>query len=329
MGVMDSIFEKAKKLNKKIVLPEGEDERMLVAARDAKAEGLVTPIFVGDKNKIYSAAKNFNVKIDGIEIVEPKSSPNLDAYINEYYELRKQKGMILDQAKEIILTPLFFAAMMVRKDLADGMIAGAINTTANVVKSCIHIIQPASGIKTISSSFLMIVPNCTYGNNGAFIYADGGVVPRPTAEQLADIAIASAQTCEKLMNVTPRIAFLSFSTKGSAQDESLTHVIEGVKILKQKRPDIIADGEFQGDAAIIPAIAKKKAPDSPIQGDANILIFPDLNAGNIAYKLTERLAKAEAYGPLLQGLNKPANDLSRGCKASDIKNIMAITAVRK
>lgn len=224
--------------------------------------------------------------------------------------------------------PMYFGVMLVYKGLADGMVSGAIHSTADTLRPALQILKTAPGVKLVSSFFIMVVPNCEYGENGVFVYADAGLNPNPTAEELADIAITSAKSFEALVGKTPKVAMLSYSTKGSAKSEMVDKVVEATRIAKEKAPDILIDGELQADAAIVPSVAKLKAPGSPVAGQANVLIFPDLDAGNIAYKLTERLAKAEAYGPITQGIAKPVNDLSRGCKAEDIVGVIAITAVQ-
>lgn len=234
----------------------------------------------------------------------------------------------MEDAKKFMKDPMYFGVMLVYKGLADGMVSGAIHSTADTLRPALQILKTAPGVKLVSSFFIMVVPNCEYGENGVFVYADAGLNPNPTAEELADIAITSAKSFEALVGKTPKVAMLSYSTKGSAKSEMVDKVVEATRIAKEKAPDILIDGELQADAAIVPSVAKLKAPGSPVAGQANVLIFPDLDAGNIAYKLTERLAKAEAYGPITQGIAKPVNDLSRGCKAEDIVGVIAITAVQ-
>jgi phosphate acetyltransferase len=253
---------------------------------------------------------------------------NLSEFAQELYEMRKSKGLTLEGAMELIKDPLYYGVMMVKKNLADGMVAGAVNSTANVLRPSLQILKTAAGTKLVSSFFIMVVPNCEYGESGIFLYSDCGLNENPDAEAVSEIAISSAQSFKQLVNVEPIVAMLSYSTYGSAKSELVDKMQLATKIAKEKRPDLKLDGELQADAAIVPAIGKSKAPSSEIAGSANVLIFPDLNAGNIAYKLTERLAKAEAYGPITQGIAKPVNDLSRGCTSEDIVGVVAITCVQ-
>ncbi|MGC9328947.1 MAG: phosphate acetyltransferase [Candidatus Hinthialibacter sp.] len=328
MHPLERILTTAKSKPLRIVLPEALDERMLEAARCAADENIARVQLLGDRNKIEKAAAAKNASLDGIEIVDLPSHPQKEEWAAYFAEKRKKKGMTIEQAREVLSNPLFYGAMMVRQGESDGMVAGAVNTTSNVLRSALQIIGVQQGIKTASSCFLMIVPDCKYGADGAFVYSDCGVVPDPNPEQLADIAFAAAQSTQNLIGVEPVVAMLAFSTYGSASHPIADKVIEATKIAKERYPHLKIDGELQGDAAVIEAIGAKKAPGSPVAGKANTLIFPDLNAGNICYKLTERLAKAEAYGPLLQGFALPVNDLSRGCCARDIVNTIAITCVQ-
>lgn len=330
MHPLERIINEAKKDPKRIVLPEATDPRMIEAAWRAAQEGIAQIMMLGDPDEIQTAADEATIQLDSnrIQIVNHAKHEKKEDWANLFAERRKHKGLTFDQALEIFQNPLFYGAMMVREGAADGMVAGAVNTTGNVIRASVQIIGCTPGIKTISSCFLMIVPDCPYGANGTLMYGDCGVVPNPDANQLADIAISTAESMKALVGVEPVVAMLAFSTYGSAQHEIVDKVIEATKIAKEMRPDLKIDGELQGDAALIEAIGQKKAPGSTVAGKANTLIFPDLNAGNIAYKLTERLAKAEAYGPLLQGLALPVNDLSRGCNANDIFNTIAITCVQ-
>lgn len=331
MHIIDQIKEKAKKLSKTIVLPESNDERVLKAAEGAIKQGIAKIILVGNADTIKNNAQNLNVNLENIDIVNPNEFEKLDAYVAEFVKLREKKGMTSEKAKEIMTTdPRFFAAMMVRLGDADGMVAGSDSPTADVIRASIQVVGAKKGLRTVSSCFLMVMPEASkqFGHNGVLIYSDCGVIPHPTSEQLADIAISAADSARSLADMDPKVALLSFSTKGSAKHEDVDKVIETVNILKNRDVDFDFDGELQGDAALISSIAAKKAPESKVAGKANVLVFPDLSAGNIAYKLTERLANAEAYGPLLQGLAKPINDLSRGCSAEDIINTVAITAAQ-
>ncbi len=327
MGIIESIESRAKLKKRKIALLEGEDQRMVEAFLSLKREGYADPILVG-KKEMGDLIKNYKDEISENEYIYPIEQPNLREYAEIYCEKRKSKGMKIDVATKIFEDPLFYGAMMLSKGVIDGFVAGAVNSTANVFRAGLHIIGLEEGIKTASSCFLMVVPDCEYGTSGGFIYADCGLLPNPDANQLADIALASAHSAKALLNSEPYVAMLAFSTKGSASDPTLTKVIEATKIIKEKHPEIIIDGELQADAALIEKVGKAKAPDSPVVGKANVLVFPDLNSGNIAYKLTERLAKATAIGPLPQGFLLPFSDLSRGCKASDIVTAACIVAAQ-
>jgi phosphate acetyltransferase len=323
---LDRISERAKADKKTIVLPESTDIRVVEAASMIMQKGIANIVLVGDKDKIYELAGNLD--LTGVTIVNPDNSDKFEDYANTFYEMRKQKGMTLEQARETMKNPLYWGVMMVKKGEADGMVAGAINSTANTLRPALQILKTAPGTKLVSAFFIMVVPDCEYGQDGVFLYADSGLVENPNADELSEIAISSAKTFKKLVEAEPRVAMLSYSSYGSAKSELTEKVIEATRLAKEKAPDILLDGELQVDAAIIPAVAKSKAPGSPLQGMANTLIFPDLNSGNIAYKLTQRLAKAEAYGPVTQGIAKPVNDLSRGCSAEDIVGVVAITCVQ-
>ncbi len=327
--IMERVWERAREAQKRIVLPETEDERTLLAAEMITKARLGQVILIGKEEEVHKKAKEAGANIEGLPIIDPDKFEKFDEYAQKLYEIRKGKISSVEEAAKLLKDYLYFGTMMVKLDDADGMVAGASHTTADVLRPAFQIIKTAPGISIASAYFAMIVPDCPYGENGFFLYADSGGHPNPTAEELADIAITTCLTMKNIFGVEEAYcAMLSYSTKGSATHPIVDKVIEATKIANKKRPDLLIDGELQGDAALVPEIGKKKAPGSPVAGRANVLIFPDLNAGNIAYKLTERLAKAEAYGPLIQGLDKPVNDLSRGCKPTDIVNVAAVVAVK-
>ena len=329
MKISQLFREKAKKNPKIIVLPEGEEPRMIKAAETVMNEGFASLILLGREENIKSKVRELGIDLSSkIKIINPKDSEKLKEYAESYYQIRKNKGVSLDEAYQLMENPLYFGALMVYHDDADGLVAGSINATGDVFRPALQTIKTAPGINIVSSSFIMVVPDCPYGENGILIFADCALNPEPNAEQLADVAIASASTGKALVGFEPRVAMLSFSTKGSGKHPLVDKVIEATKIAKEKKPELLIDGELQADAALIPSIGERKAPNSKIAGKANVLIFPDLNSGNIAYKLIERLAKAEAIGPISQGMRKPVNDLSRGCSAEDIVNVIAITVLQ-
>ena len=326
MKFLEQVIERAKSDIKTIVLPESTDERTLKATAMILEQGIANIVLVGDEDEIRQKAGGLD--ISKAKIVNPLKSEKFDEYVNVFYELRKHKGMTLEKARETIKDPLYYGVMMAKMGEADGMVSGAVHSTADTVRPALQILKTAPGIETVSSFFVMVVPNCEYGQNGVFVYADCGIVENPDAEELADIAISSAKSFRHLVQAEPKVAMLSYSTYGSAKSELTEKVIKATQIAKEKAPELILDGELQADAALVPSVGKSKAPGSNVAGQANVLIFPDLNCGNIAYKLTQRLAKAEAYGPILQGISKPVNDLSRGCVAEDIVGVVAITAVQ-
>jgi phosphate acetyltransferase len=329
MDFIQDTWNKARKLNKTIVLPETNDVRILRATEMITKSHLAKIILVGKEAEIKALAEKNGVNISDAAIIDPLLSANLDKYVSEYHTLREKKGMTIEEARKVISEDYaFFGAMMVRFGDADGMVTGADHPTAHTIKATVHCVGVATGISLISSFFAMITPKKELGVDGLLFYADCGVNPNPTSDQLSDIAITTADSFRKLVGRDPKVAMLSFSTKGSASHPDVDKVVAATNMVKTKRPELLIDGELQGDAALIPSIGKMKAPDSKVAGKANILIFPDLDAGNICYKITERIAGAIALGPILQGGAKPINDLSRGCSAEDIVNITAITAVQ-
>ena len=327
MNFLESIKARARDKKKTIVLPETSDIRTIEAAAKALGEKIANIILIGGADDIFSRAKDLN--LSGAEIIDPLKYERMDEMIKGLYELRKDKGMTIDEAEKLLKNDsLYLGNMLVKNDLADGMVAGAVNSTANVLRPAFQIIKTAPGTKLVSAFFVMVVPNCDYGANGVFIYADSGNVQNPNAEELAAIAVSSAASFKLLVQEEPIVAMLSHSTKGSAKHADVDKVIEATRLAKEMAPELKIDGEFQADAAIVPSVGASKAPGSEVAGKANVLVFPDLDAGNIGYKLTERLAKAEAYGPITQGIRKPVNDLSRGCTADDIVGVIAITSIQ-
>jgi phosphate acetyltransferase len=328
MELLDKLWELSKKDIKRIVLPEGEEERNILAAIKIKKLGLAHPILIGNFDVILNKSKELKEDISAVEVIDPETSDKLEDYINRFYDLRKSKGVTLEKAERIVKDPLYFGTMMVKCNDADGMVSGAIHTTGDLLRPGLQIIKTSKGVSVVSSFFIMGVPNSSYGEEGMLLFADCAVNPNPTYEQLAAIAIATADTAKNVCKIEPRVAMLSFSTMGSADHETVEKVRKATELAKELRPDLLIDGELQLDAAIVEKVAKQKAPNSNVAGRANVLVFPDLQSGNIGYKLVQRFANAEAIGPICQGFDKPINDLSRGCSADDIVNVVVLTAVQ-
>ena len=328
MDFIEEIKQRAKKDKKTIVLPEASDIRTLEAARTALKEDYANIVLLGNEENILNMAKENGLDLSKAKIVDPKKSEKSEEYAKALYELRKAKGMTEEKAKETVLDEVYFGMMMVKLGEADGLVSGAIHSTSDTLRPALQILKTAPGTKLVSAFFAMVVPHCKYSDDGVFVFGDCGLNQNPTAEELAEIAKSSSESYEKLTGKKSKIAMLSYSTKGSAKSELVDKVVEATKLVKETYPELEVDGELQLDAAIVPTVAKSKAPNSEVAGNANTLIFPDLDAGNIGYKLVQRLGNAEAYGPLCQGIAKPVNDLSRGCSSEDIAGVIAITAVQ-
>ena len=329
MSFIEDVKKKAKANLKTIVLPEAEDKRTLEAAQQIKKEGFAKLILLGNKETVEKDARNYGLDLSGIEVVDPKTSPALNDYVTWLAELRKSKGMTEEEARNLLTeSNTYVAVMMVKKGDADGLVSGACHSTADTLRPSLQILKTKPGTKLVSAFFVMVVPDCSYGENGTFVFSDCGLNQNPTAEELAAIAESSAESFRFLVGKEPKVAMLSYSTMGSAKHDDVTKVQEATRIAKENNPDLLLDGELQLDAALVESVASLKAPNSKVAGHANTLIFPNLDAGNIGYKLVQRLAKAEAYGPMTQGIARPVNDLSRGCSAEDIVGVVAITAVQ-
>lgn len=328
MDFVSKMKELAKSDVKSIVLPEGNEERNLKAAQIITEEKLASVVLVGSRTEIEEKAKALGVNLSGITIEDPATSEKTKTYAEALYELRKSKGMTLETAEKVIQDPMYFGTMMVKLDDAQGMVSGAVHTTGDLLRPGLQIIKTAPGISVVSSFFIMLLKDDKYGAEGQMLFADCAVNPNPNKDELAAIAIATAESAKNLLKIDPKVAMLSFSSMGSAKHELVDKVVEATKIAKELRPDLAIDGELQLDAAIVESVGKQKAPTSSVAGKANVLVFPDLQAGNIGYKLVQRLAGAEAIGPICQGFAKPINDLSRGCSVEDIVNVVAITAVQ-
>ncbi len=325
---MENVFDRARANKQTIVLAEGHDARVVNAAAASIEKGIANIVILGNEEKVREIAQAEGADISAATIVDPEKSEHFDEFVATFYEMRKEKGVTEEKAREMMKDPLYFGTMLVKKDIANGMVAGAVNSTPNVLRPALQILKTAPGTKLVSAFFVMCSPDTSLGSDGNFIFADSGLNIDPNADEVSEIAISSAKSFEALIGDEPRVAMLSFSTYGSAKHALADKMIEATRLVKEKAPELKADGEMQLDAAIIEEIGQSKAPGSAVAGKANILVFPDLNAGNIGYKLTQRFGRAEAYGPLLQGIAKPVNDLSRGCTAEDITGVVAITCVQ-
>lgn len=327
MSFVETMKEKARQNIKTILLPESEDVRVIQAAADVEEEGFAKAVLIGNEENVKQIALDNNIDVSKVTIINPLKSEKFGEYSNKFYELRKAKGMTPEKAKEIMKEPIYFGTMMVKVGDADGIVSGACHPTAHTLRPALQILKTAPGTKLASAFFLMVTKCPEYGEDGVFIFADSGMNEYPDADGLSEIAISSAKSFKQLVGKEPRVAMLSYSTYGSASSPLTEKVIEATRILKEKAPDLLCDGELQLDAAIIPEVAERKAPGSPIAGKANVLIFPDLDAGNIGYKLVQRFGRAEAYGPLCQGIAKAVNDLSRGCSSDDIVGVVANSVI--
>lgn len=330
MTFIEGIKQRAKKDIKTIVLPEAEDIRILKATEQVLKEQYANIVLIGKQAEIEKKALENNLNLKGAKIINPNQSEKYEEYVNLLYETRKHKGMTIEKAKELVKDPVYYGMLMVKdeKTEADGLVSGAAHSTSDTLRPALQILKTAPNTKLVSAFFVMVVPDCEYGEKGTFVFADSGLNENPDAESLSEIAISSSKSFKQLVEKEAKVAMLSYSTYGSAKSELTEKVLEATKLVKEKEPTMLVDGELQLDSAIVPEIAEFKAPNSPLKGEANVLVFPNLDTGNIGYKLVQRLAKAEAYGPLCQGISKPVNDLSRGCSSEDVAGVIAITAVQ-
>lgn len=328
MDVLKNFKEKAASELKTIVLAEGEDERIVRAAAEVESQGIAQIVILGSQESIEADAEEYGVDLSGVEIIDPENSDYIEEFRDEFYELRKHKEITKEEAETAVKDPLYFGTMMIYTGKADGMVAGAANATGNVLRPAFQIVKTAEGISTVSSAIILVLKDKSFGEEGVLVLSDCAVNPEPNSEQLAEIAITTADTAESLLGFDSKVAMLSFSTMGSARHKNVENVQKAVKIAHQNAPHLKIDGEMQADAALVESVGQKKAPGSKIAGKANVLVFPDLQSGNIGYKLVQRLAGADAVGPILQGLAAPINDLSRGCSVADVVNVTAITAVQ-
>ena len=328
MSFIEEIKNVARKNIKTIVLPEATDIRTLTAVDKICVEKFAKIVLIGNKEEIIKIAEEHKLNLEGADIVNPATSEKYKEYVQYFYELSKAKGMTIEEEEKLLLDPVFFGMMMVKNGDADGLVSGAAHSTADTLRPALQILKTKPGTKLVSTFNVMVVPNCEYGENSVFMFSDCALNPKPNSEELAEIAISTAKSFKQIIGKEPKIAMLSYSTYGSAKSEDVSKVQEATKIAKERETELVLDGEMQLDAALVPTVGASKAPGSNVAGKANTIIFPDLNAGNIGYKLVERLAKAEAYGPICQGMAKPVNDLSRGCKADDIVGVVAITALQ-
>jgi phosphate acetyltransferase len=328
MKPLDDTIAAARNAPKRIVLPEGDDPRIVEGALRAQRDGIAVPVLLGNRSGIEAQLAELDADADAVEIIEPATSDKMTTYVNAYHDLRKHKGVDLEEARTAMANPLSFAAMMVREGDADGTVGGAVATTADTVRAAFQIIGRAPGVKTVSSFFLMMLCEHHHSKKGGFIFADCGLIVEPSAEELKEIALASAQSFQLFVGEEPRVAMLSFSTSGSAKHERVNKVVEAASLVKTARPDLPVEGDLQFDAAFVPAVSAAKVADSELKGEANVMVFPNLEAANIGYKIAQRIGGAKAIGPILQGLAKPANDLSRGCSVEDVYHMIAVTCVQ-